>query len=140
MGGWLGKPMILLEPHDGRPSHPEAFSDAAIQFCQTFKLLLSQTTGMAVSLLKIAELNWAVSDCTTLCRRQKTLAVLIPYRRADGPPSLMVDSKSITFLGEGEWQARRQSFGRQAPCDCRELTWSLGFASCPAWYACGGGA
>lgn len=87
------------------------FSDAAIQFCLTikvlFKLPLRQTTGMVASLLKIAGLDWAVPDYTTLCRRQKTLAVHIPYRRADGPLNLLVDSTGIKFLGDGEWQARK---------------------------------
>jgi hypothetical protein len=62
---------------------------------------------MVASLLKMANLDWAVPDYTTLCRRQKTLAVQIPYRRADGPLNLLVDSTGIKFLGDGEWQARR---------------------------------
>jgi hypothetical protein len=44
---------------------------------------------MVASLLKMADLDWAVPDYTTLCRRQKTLAVQIPYRRADGPLNLL---------------------------------------------------
>ena len=52
-------------------------------------------------------LDWAVPDYTTLCRRQKMLAVQIPYRRADGPLNLLVDSTGIKFLGDGEWQARK---------------------------------
>jgi hypothetical protein len=40
---------------------------------------------MVASLLKMAGLDWAVPDYTSLCPRQKTLAVQIPYRRADGP-------------------------------------------------------
>ena len=55
----------------------------------------------------MADLNCAVPDYTTLCRRQKTLAVQIPYRRADGPLNLLVDSTGIKFLGDGEWQARK---------------------------------
>ena len=35
------------------------------------------------------------------------MAVLIPYRRADGPLKLLVDSTGIKFLGDGEWQARK---------------------------------
>ncbi len=42
-----------------------------------------------------------------MCRRQKTLAVQIPYRRADGPLNLLVDSTGIKFLGDCEWQARK---------------------------------
>ena len=87
------------------------FSDAAIRFCPTIKVLfrlpLRQTTGMVASLLKMAGLGWAVPDYTTLCRRQKTLAVQIPCCRADGPLNLLVDSTGIKFLGDGEWQARK---------------------------------
>ncbi|QCO55815.1 IS5 family transposase [Pseudorhodobacter turbinis] len=108
---WLDKEMTWLAPHDGSPGRPAVFSDAAIQFCLTikvlFKLPLRQTTGMVASLLKMADLNWAVPDYTTLCRRQKTLAVQIPYRRAEGPLNLLVDSTGIRFLGDGEWQARK---------------------------------
>ena len=108
---WLDTEMIWLAPHDGSPGRPAVFSDAAIQFCLTikvlFKLPLRQTTGMVASLLKMANLDWAVPDYTTLCRRQKTLAVQIPYRRGDGPLNLLVDSTGIKFLGDGEWQARK---------------------------------
>jgi hypothetical protein len=121
---WLDKEMTWLAPHDGSPGRPAIFSDAAIQFCLTikvlFKLPLRQTTGMVASLLKLAELNWALPDYTTLCRRQKTLAVQIPYRCADGPLNLLVDSTRIEFLGDGalswfaskplpgnKWQARK---------------------------------
>lgn len=96
--------MSWLAPHDGSPGRPAAFADAAIPFSLTIKVLfrlpLRQTTGMVASLLKMAGLDWAVPDYTTLCRRQKTLAVPIPYRRADGPLNLRVDSTGIKFLGD----------------------------------------
>ena len=109
---WLDKEMTWLAPHDGSPGRPAVFSDAAmIQFCLTikvlFKLHLRQTTGMVASLLKMADLDCAVSDYTTGCRRQKTLAVQIPYRRAYGPLNLLVDSIGIRYLGDSEWQARK---------------------------------
>lgn len=120
---WLEKDMTWFAPHDGSPGRPAVFSDAAIQFCLSikvlFKLPLRQTTGMVASLLKMADLDWAVPDYSTLCRRQKTLAVQIPYRRADGPLNLLVDiepvsatgssepARGIKFLGDGEWQARK---------------------------------
>ena len=103
---WLDKETTWLAPPDGSPA---VFSDAAIQFCLTIKVLyklpLRQTTRMVASLLKMAALNWAVPDYTTLCRRQKTLAVQIPYRRADGPLNLLVDSTGIKFLGDGALSA-----------------------------------
>lgn len=103
--------MAWLAPHEGRPGRPPVFSDAAIQFCLSvkvlFKLPLRQTAGMVASLLRLAGLNWSVPDFSTLCRRQRTLTVQIPYRRVDGPLNLLVDSTGIKFLGDGEWQARK---------------------------------
>ena len=108
---WLDKEMTWLAPPDGSRGRPAVFSDAAIHFCLTikvlFKLPLRQTTGMVASLLKMAELDWTVPDYTTLCRRQKTLSVQIPYRRANGLLNLLVDSTGIKFLGDSEWQARK---------------------------------
>jgi len=79
---WLDKEMIWLASHDGSSGRPVVFSDAALQFSLTikvlFKLPLRQATGMVASLLKMASLDRAVPDYTTLCRRQKTLAVQIP--------------------------------------------------------------
>lgn len=85
----------LRSEEDEKTVRGTVFPTNAIQFCLTikvlFKLPLRQTTGMVASLLKMAGLDWAVPDYTTLCRRQKTLAVQIPYRRADGPLNLLVD-------------------------------------------------
>ncbi|MEX5516800.1 IS5-like element ISRhba5 family transposase [Pseudophaeobacter sp. 1A09344] len=108
---WLDKEMTWHAPHEGRPGRPPVFSNAAIQFCLSlkvlFKLPLRQTAGMVASLLRLAGLDWPVPDYSTLCRRQKTLKVQIPYRRAEGPLNLLVDSTGIKFLGDGEWQARK---------------------------------
>lgn len=108
---WFDKDMTWLAPHDGRAGRPPVFSDAAIQFCLSIKVLfrlpLRQTAGMVAGLLRQAGLDWPVPDASTLCRRQKTLAVQIPYRRADGPLNLLVDSTGIKFVGDGEWQARK---------------------------------
>jgi len=107
-----GEMLIWFDnPHDGRAGRPPVFSDAAIQFCLSIKVLfrlpLRQTAGMVAALLQQAGLDWPVPDASTLCRRQKTLAMQIPYRRADGPLNLLVDSTGIKFLGDGEWQARK---------------------------------
>ena len=108
---WLDKEMTWHAPHEGRPGRPPVFSNDAIQFCLSlkvlFKLPLRQTAGMVASLLRLAGLDWPVPDYSTLCRRQKTLKVQIPYRRAEGPLNLLVDSTGIKFLGDGEWQARK---------------------------------
>ncbi len=108
---WVDKEMAWLAPREARPGRPPVFSDAAIQFCLPikvlFKLPLRQTAGMVASLLRLAGLDWPAPDYSTLCGRQKTLAVQIPYRRADALLNLLVDSTGIKFLGDGEWQARK---------------------------------
>ncbi len=72
---------------------------------------------MEASLLKMADLDWAVPDYISLCRRQKTLVVQVPYRRGEGPLNLLVDSTGIKFLGDGEWQARKHGVpGRRQWC------------------------
>lgn len=105
---WLDKGMAWNAPCEGRPP---TFSDAAIQFCLSikvlFKLPLRQTAGMVASLLRQAGLDWPVPDYSTPCRRQKTLKVQIPYRRADGPLNLLLDRTGIKLLDDGEWQARK---------------------------------
>ena len=72
-----------------------------------FGMALRQTTGFVESLLRLTGLDWVVPDFSTICRRQRTLAVNIPYRGAKGPLHLLVDSTGIKVEGEGEWNARR---------------------------------
>jgi hypothetical protein len=62
---------------------------------------------MVASLLPLANPHWAAPDYITLRRWQKTLAVQIPYRRADGLLNRLIDSAVIKFPGDGEWQARK---------------------------------
>ena len=101
----------MLAPQDGSPGRPAVFFEAAIQFCLTikvlFKLPLRQTTGMVASLLQMADLDGAVPDYATLCRRQKTLAVQIPYRRAAGPLNLLIPFRALlrnTLPGSGQYR------------------------------------
>ncbi|MDW4549523.1 IS5 family transposase [Defluviimonas sp. D31] len=114
---WLDKDMVWLAPKVGRPGRPPVFSDAAIQTCLMIKVLsglpLRQATGMVASILELAGLDWPVPDFSTLSRRQKTIAVAIPFRRAPGPLNLLVDSTGIKFLGDGEWLAKKHGTQRR---------------------------
>ena len=95
----------------GRRGRQQTYSDAAIQTCLSMKVLfgmaLRQTTGFVESLLRLVGLDWTVPDFSTLSRRQKTLAVNIPYRGSKGPLHLLIDSTGIKVEGEGEWHARK---------------------------------
>jgi hypothetical protein len=70
------------------------------------------------SLLELVGLDWVVPDFSTLCHRQRTLNVSIPYRGSKGPLNLLIPSQALlsnTLPGsgqhrhqtEGEWNARK---------------------------------
>ncbi|PYG24682.1 DDE family transposase [Pelagimonas varians] len=103
--------MVWVPPPSGKRGRQQNFSDAAIQACLTLKVLfglpLRQTTGFVQSLLQLIGLDWAVPDFSTLCRRQRTLNVSLPYRGGTGPLNLLIDSTGIKAEGEGEWNARK---------------------------------
>ena len=108
---WFDPSMTWEAAPTGKRGRQPSYSDAAIQTCLTMKVLfgmaLRQTTGFVESLLRLIGLDWAVPDFSTLSRRQKTLAVNIPYRGSKGPLHLLIDSTGIKVEGEGEWHARK---------------------------------
>ena len=108
---WFDAGMDWEAKPSGRRGRQQAYSDTAIQTCLTIKVLfglpLRQTTGFVESLLELVGLDWAVPDFSTLCRRQKTLPVAIPFRGSSGPLDLLIDSTGIKAEGEGEWNARK---------------------------------
>lgn len=103
--------MIWVPPPSGKRGKQQSFSDAAMQTCLTLKVLfgmpLRHTTEFVQSLLGLVELDWAVPDYSTLCRRQRTLNVNPPYRGGTGPVNLLADSTGIKSEDEREWKARK---------------------------------
>ncbi len=108
---WFSPDVTWKAAPTGKRGRQPRYSDAAIQACLTLKVLfgmpLRQTTGFVESLLKLVNLDWEVPDFSTLCRRQKTLSVDIPYQGSKGPLHLLIDSTGIKAEGEGEWNARK---------------------------------
>ena len=108
---WLDKKMSWFAAVSGKRGRSPKFSDAAIQLCLTLKnlfgLALRQTTGLVQSVLELSGLAWPVPNFSTLCRRQLSLDVQIPYRRSQAGLHLLVDSTGIKFLGEGEWKCKK---------------------------------
>lgn len=108
---WFDPETVWLAEASGKRGRPATFTDAAIQACLTLKALfglpLRQTTGLVASLLRLAGLEWAVPDFSTLSRRQKGLNVAIPYRSSTGALHLLIDSTGIKAEGEGEWFAKK---------------------------------
>ena len=114
---WFDPEMTWHAGKTGKRGHPETFSESAIQFCLTMKVLfglpLRQTVGLVASLLEMAGLDWPVPDYSTLCRRQAKIAVRIPFRRSGAPLNLLIDSTGVKFRGDGEWQARKHGPSRR---------------------------
>jgi hypothetical protein len=108
---WFDAKMDWGANPSGQRGRQQTYSDAAIQVCLTIKVLfglpLRQTLGFLESLLEPVELDWAVLDFSTLCRRQRTLSIAIPYRGSEGPLHLLIDITGIKAEGEGEWNARK---------------------------------
>ncbi|WP_037266482.1 IS5 family transposase [Roseivivax halodurans] len=122
---WFDPDLVWVPPPTGKRGRQARYRDeenqetvrgtvsptSAIQTCLTMKVLfgmaLRQTTGFVQSLLSLVGLDWDVPDFSTLRRRQKTLAVAIPYRGSQGALNLLIDSTGIKAEGEGEWHARK---------------------------------
>ena len=108
---WFDPEMAWDATPSGKRGRQQSYNDTAIQACLTIKVLfglpLRQTTGFVESLLELAGLNWTVPNFSTLCRRQRTLSVAIPFRGSSGPLHLLIDSTGIKAEGEGEWNARK---------------------------------
>jgi hypothetical protein len=82
----------------GKRGRQQTYSNTAIQTCRTMKVLfgmaLRQTTGFVESWLRLVGLDWSAPDFSTLSRRQKTLAVNIPYRGSKRPLHLLIPSRA----------------------------------------------
>jgi hypothetical protein len=104
---WFDPEMTWAAKPTGKRGRQPVYSDAAIQTCLTMKVLfgmaLRQTTGFVESLLHLIGLDWAVPDFSTLSRRQKTLAVIIPFRGSQGPLHLLIDS----ITADGAYDTRK---------------------------------
>jgi hypothetical protein len=117
---WFDPEMIWDATPSGKRGRQQSYSDTAIQTCLTMKVLfgmaLRQTTGFVESLLHLIGLNWVVPDFSTLSRRQKTLAVNIPYRGSKGPLHLLIPSRDIAAqCPAGQWIARASRSRAKAP-------------------------
>ena len=92
---------------------PFIYADIAIECMLTlrafFHLPLRATQGFVDSLVQSLQLAIKVPDYTTLCKRQKQLAIKLPrtYRSSAEPLHIVVDSTGLKIYGEGEWKVRQ---------------------------------
>lgn len=122
---WFDPQTQWLAAPTGKRGCQPVFTDAAIQACLTLKALfglpLRQATGIVASLLDLAGLDWPVPDFSTLCRRQKTLKVNIPYRASSGALHFLIDSTGVKAEGDGDGEWLTKKHGPSKPRNWRKV-------------------
>jgi len=81
-----------------------------------FGAALQQITGFVERLIHLVNLDWTLSNFSTLSRRQKPLKVNVAYRASAGPLHLQIDSTGARVEGEGEWTEEGQKTVRGTVC------------------------
>ncbi len=95
----------------GKRGGQRPYSDLAIETALTLRLIfhlpLRQTEGFLTSIFGMLGLDLSAPDHTTLSRRGQHLD--LPLRRAPAGAGLhlIVDSTSLSIVGEGEWAAAK---------------------------------
>jgi hypothetical protein len=114
---WSDPKMDWGAEPSGKRGRSRTFSDAAIPTCLTMKVLfgmaLRQTTGFVENFLRLTGLDWPVPDFSTICRRQRTLAVNIPYRGSKGPLHLLVLSRFSSGLFRAMFAMKEKWNGKE---------------------------
>jgi IS5 family transposase len=117
---WLSEDMIadwINKQKSGKPGRSDTYADTAILCMATlqevFHLRLRSTQGLLLSVMKLLKLDLAVPDYSTLCRRRKTLNVVLPRLRRGKPLHIVVDSTGVKVFGEGEWKVRQHGYTRR---------------------------
>lgn len=101
----------------GKRGRANTYADTAILCMATlqevYHLRLRSTQGLLLSLMKLMKLDLAVPDYSTLCRRRKSLEVVLPRRRKNEPLHVVVDSTGVKVFGEGEWKVRQHGYTKR---------------------------
>jgi hypothetical protein len=89
-----------------------AVSNLAIETALTlrlvFRLPLRQTEGFVRSILTVIRTSLDAPDHTTLSRRGQWLNLAVHNILATGPLHLIVDSRGLSVVGEGEWATAKR--------------------------------
>jgi IS5 family transposase len=117
---WVGDDMIAHwreTKQTGKRGAPRTYTDTTILCMATLEevygLPLRATEGLTRSVVKLMGIELAVPDYTTLCRRRKSLEVVLPRQKKREPLHLVVDSTGIKVYGEGEWKVRQHGYSRR---------------------------
>lgn len=101
----------------GKRGKPAFYTDMAILCMATveevYHLPLRATEGLTRSIIKLLGVELSVPCYTTLCRRRRSLEVVLPRLKKSEPLHMVVDSTGIKVYGEGEWKVRQHGYSRR---------------------------
>ena len=105
-----------IEP-SGKRGRPNRYSAIAIETSLSlraiFRLPLRATEGLVLSLIRMLNLPLQAPDYTTLCRRQRTLAVALPVIERSEAVHVVIDATGLKIYGEGEWKVRQHGYSKR---------------------------
>jgi Transposase DDE domain len=108
---WLDRDLQWSGMASGEGGRTQSFTDAKIQMLPDeqgpVRLGDAASDGHGQNLLKLAGLPWQEPDCSTICRRQKTLKVQTAYRQAAQWLHLLVDSTGLNMMVKGDWKRKK---------------------------------
>jgi hypothetical protein len=101
-------------PPSGKRGHPQTYTDVAIECMATvravYHLAQRATQGLLTSMFELLKVSVPVPSYSTLSRRQQTLDLQLPKRKAGANVHLVVDSTGVKVFGEGEWKVRQHGY------------------------------
>jgi len=96
---------------------PPKYTDLAIECMLTikavFRLPLRATQGLVASLIELLKLPIEAADYTTLCRRQRSLEVVLKDINNGKSLHGVFDSTGLKIFGEGEWKVRQHGYSKR---------------------------
>ena len=101
---WNAKPS---KRRGGQAKYSNLAIETALTIGLVYRLPLRQTEGFITSMFALMGLHIEVPDHSTLSRRSKTLKIKLKVPKTKGPIDLILDSTSLSIVGQGQWAAAR---------------------------------
>jgi hypothetical protein len=79
---------------------------------ELFRLPYRNTEGFGRWVFTIMQLNLAVPNYTSLCKRAAKLGVSILRTNKKGKIDVVVDSTGLKVFGEGEWKVKKHGWAK----------------------------
>lgn len=116
---WFSDEILEQWQHDNAEQgqgRPFVFSDLAIETLLTmrelFRLPYRNTEGFGRWVFKVMQLDLAIPDYTSLCKRAAKLGISILLTNKKGKIDIVVDSTGLKVFGEGEWKVKKHGWAK----------------------------